>query len=531
MNLIDDRWIPIRRADGSTDKIAPWEITQDIHDEKRKIIAVASPRPDFDGALTQFLIGLLQTACTPETDDAWWDWREKPPQIETLKRCFNPLITTFAFDGEVPRFMQDFLPNELTTDRGIAALLIEYPGENTLDQNIDHFIKRDTVDKICSSCAASALFTLQVNGPSEGAGYRTGIRGGGPLTTLVLGNSLWETTWLNVLVKSRYVCKGFKNVEGNSPYRFPWLAPTRTSNPKSGGINTYLSDIHPDQLFWAMPKRINLFYRDFNNELICDLCGESATRLYYSYQMKNHGINYEGAFEHPLTPYTVKNNEFIPHHPKPGGIVYRYWLNFLTKYTDGDNEKIPAKVVEQFYSIARNDNEDRLWAFGYDIVGGQAKARCWYDAKVPILLIDVKLKELFSGNVDRLIKSAELTAEKLKKQIKATLFRDTGKKANLGFVENLFWRQTEPGFYQSAYQIREVLLKDHNETQIMLNWREMLSHAALKIFDTHAQAGDFDAVNPGRVARARNELSGIIYGDKLKGILGLPKDKSKKKKR
>ncbi len=41
MNLINDQWIPIRRADDSTGKIAPWEITENVHDDKKKIIAVA----------------------------------------------------------------------------------------------------------------------------------------------------------------------------------------------------------------------------------------------------------------------------------------------------------------------------------------------------------------------------------------------------------------------------------------------------------------------------------------------------------
>lgn len=70
MNLIYDKWIPVRKADGSRDTIAPWEITKDNY------VAVASTRPDFDGALTQFLIGLLQTTCTPD-EPTWWKWGKK----------------------------------------------------------------------------------------------------------------------------------------------------------------------------------------------------------------------------------------------------------------------------------------------------------------------------------------------------------------------------------------------------------------------------------------------------------------------
>jgi CRISPR system Cascade subunit CasA len=60
MNLISERWIPVRHADGSHERIAPWQLTDGVGGDN-PIVAVASPRPDFDGALTQFLIGLLQT--------------------------------------------------------------------------------------------------------------------------------------------------------------------------------------------------------------------------------------------------------------------------------------------------------------------------------------------------------------------------------------------------------------------------------------------------------------------------------------
>nr|WP_231886596.1 type I-E CRISPR-associated protein Cse1/CasA [Methylomonas methanica] len=57
-------------------------------------------------------------------------------------------------------------------------------------------------NQLCPSCAATALFTLQTNAPSGGVGHRVGLRGGGPLTTLVLPKAsqttLWQKLWLNV---------------------------------------------------------------------------------------------------------------------------------------------------------------------------------------------------------------------------------------------------------------------------------------------------------------------------------------------
>ncbi|MBN1225444.1 MAG: type I-E CRISPR-associated protein Cse1/CasA, partial [Deltaproteobacteria bacterium] len=347
MNLINDRWIPIRRADGSTGKIAPWEITQGIHDEQKRIIAVASPRPDFDGALVQFLIGLLQTACTPETEDVWWEWRETPPRLEKLQKFFNHFAPSFELEGGAPRFMQDYQHTELTETSEIAALLIETPGANTLKDNKDHFIKRGKIKQLCPDCAATALFTLQLNAPSGGQGHRTGLRGGGPLTTLVLGETLWETCWLNVLIKPKYIRQDIISANNEADQRFPWLSSKRT------GKDTYPGDIHPDQQFWAMPRRILLVAEDLPQAEACDLCEQETSQIYRKFKTKNHGINYMGPYEHPLSPHYIKDNAPNPVHPQPGGFGYRHWLGLVENSQGKTSERRPARVVNQFHAISR----------------------------------------------------------------------------------------------------------------------------------------------------------------------------------
>ncbi|MBD3419099.1 MAG: type I-E CRISPR-associated protein Cse1/CasA, partial [Chitinivibrionales bacterium] len=75
MNLINDKWIPAKRADGTMQEIAPWQIGYD----ENPVIDILAPRPDFRGALFQFLIGLVQTAFMPEDDDEWEErWHDIP---------------------------------------------------------------------------------------------------------------------------------------------------------------------------------------------------------------------------------------------------------------------------------------------------------------------------------------------------------------------------------------------------------------------------------------------------------------------
>ena len=69
MNLIEDPWIPARRRSGVAGRIAPWELTEGFDTDPW--VEVAAPRPDFDGALVQFLIGLLQTCLAPADPHTW----------------------------------------------------------------------------------------------------------------------------------------------------------------------------------------------------------------------------------------------------------------------------------------------------------------------------------------------------------------------------------------------------------------------------------------------------------------------------
>jgi CRISPR system Cascade subunit CasA len=525
MNLINDRWIPIRRADGSKDKITPWEITQDIHDEKRKIIAVASPRPDFDGALTQFFIGILQTACTPD-DDTWWDWLDTPPEPKKLQSYLTPFSASFELDGPGPRFMQDYQPAELSDTSDIGALLIETPGENAIKKSTDHFIKRNSVQQLCADCAATALYTMQLNAPAGGVGYRVGLRGGGPLTTIVVGKVLWETCWLNVLTRTNYISNPMLKAEIDSPLRFPWLTQTRISIPKVGQ-DTYWGDIHPDQLFWGMPRRKYLISEDVPKAAICDLCGKKTTKVFKRYKKKNYGTNYVGTFEHTLSPHYMDDNNLRPIHPQPGGYGYRHWLGFIENSVVGKTERRPAKVINQFRSLSSNDGS--LWAFGYDM--DNMKARCWYDSKMPILIINKKQKDVYKGHAVQLIQSANWIADSLLKKVKKALFGESEVRGNTAYIKALFWQKTESFFYQTMNLLRDALTSEQSTAGILLIWRDQITKETISIFDETSQTGDFDAVNPRRVATARNELCGIIYGDKLKDILGIPTDKNKKKKR
>ena len=81
MNLIIDPWIPVRRKTGGLDYITPSQITE----PDNPVVKLAAPRHDFNAAIVQFLIGLLQTTSTPKDNHQWAAWLEQPPAPDDLQ--------------------------------------------------------------------------------------------------------------------------------------------------------------------------------------------------------------------------------------------------------------------------------------------------------------------------------------------------------------------------------------------------------------------------------------------------------------
>lgn len=512
-NLILDRWIPVRRRDGMQELIAPWGIT-DGH-ESNPVILLNAPRPDFNGSLIQFLIGLIQTAAAPEDEEEWEDLFDKPPSPDDLKEKFQKVQHAFDLGGQGARFMQD-IDNLTGKDRSIGSLLIDAPGEHTLKKNTDHFVKRDLAKKICPFCCSAALYTLQTNAPRGGVGHRTSLRGGGPLTTLVLshagsGNSLWHTIWLNVLERDTFLRTYGNSGKTSEADIFPWLAPTRTS--EKGGITTP-ADVHPLQMYWGMPRRIRLNLEDISGGS-CDICGLFSGKLISSYRTKNYGINYDGPWLHTLTPYgRDKNSAPFPIHAQPGGVTYRHWLGFVQE--DDKLNREPAKVVHIFRSKRHRRNwQFRLWAFGYDME--IMKARCWYEGAMPLFPLEEVIRAKFEHAVAGMVRAASAVAHNLRRCVKDAWFkRPEDVKGDIGFIDNLFWQTTEPDFYSSLSGLKTLLEHGQEALPIAKSWHDCLCRTSLKLFDKLAWDGPIEDADPKRVVLARQQLIKLNYGKKIK---------------
>jgi CRISPR system Cascade subunit CasA len=521
MNLIEGpAWLPVRRNSGIREQILPWQLTDRIDDDP--IVALDLPRPDFNGSLIQFLIGLFQTAWAPEDDVAWGRAYEVPPTPDVLRDACMRYRDAFNLDGEGPRFLQDLkLQGEEPKD--IASLLIDEPGGQTLRDNRDLFIKRESYPALGLSAAIAALVTLQTNAPSGGKGHRTSMRGGGPLNTLVVPDplndplpaNLWRLVWLNVLSTERLDGLTGNRCLADIAAVFPWMAPTRTSeNP--GGIETTPVDAHPLQMYWGMPRRIRLNL----DQLPDGDCPMTLIRgpLVRAYQTRSYGVNYTGAWEHPLSPHTRDDSgQPLPLHPQPGGIGYRHWLGLVLGNEQGVS---PARVVaETDASTARRRRRVRLWAFGYDM--DNMKARGWYESVMPLFHLESDQRELFVGEVGRLLFAASEIARNLRGALKRAWFSQGATvRGDLGFIVDAFWQDTETDFYRMLDAIHGYVTAGGDDPD-RRNWLRVLNGRAVALFDTWAGNGAVEDENPKRIAIARKELEQFNHSKKIMNRLGL----------
>ncbi len=532
MNLLEEPWLPVRRTDGSRAWVAPTALADPT------LVAFDADRPDFNGALAQFAIGLLQTTAPVDTNTAWRELFRSPPSVETLAQWFAPVQKAFALDGNGPRFMQDLT---LRPDEGavndISALLIETPGEQTLKNNADHFIKRGQAEAICPHCAATALLTLQINAPAGGAGHRTGLRGGGPLSTLVTcqpSRSLWHDLWLNVREQPGFLDHSGDRTLTEPGYTFPWLAGITALQKDKGELAPIQA--HPTHVFWAMPRRIRLDFEQTQSG-ICPLCGRMSDQLIRQYVTKNYGLNYKGAWDHPLSPYSQKGDDWLPLHPQPGGIGYRHWLGWvLGAATESNKNMRRARVVSHVLASGRGviEGQLRLWAFGYNM--GNMKARCWYEASLPLYGLnecDVDAQRRVEEGVRQWLAGADEAADVLVGAVKNAWFpigisKDWSTEKKKKFKADIvsqFWAATEADFYRQLRDLIDLARADGDidHQAIAQAWLARLRRVAIDLFDTQfVGAGAIERQNPRRAAEAYRQLGRNLAGKKIRAALGLP---------
>ena len=518
-NLLTTPWLEVRRASGLREQVRPADITDRFAEDP--ILALDFPRPDWNAALTEFLVGLCFLALAPDGPDAWAHRCITLPAPEELMAAWAGYVPAFDFDGDEPRAFQDFDALAALDSKPLASLLIDAPGENALRNNSDLFIKRGGVASLSLAYAAAALITLQTYAPSGGAGHRTSLRGGGPLTTLVTPRrkgckttTLWDLVWANVPDRE-------EDTSATPDTAFPWFAPTRTS--AKGEIVTP-EDAHPALAFFACPRRIRL---DFAADVTCDLSGARGPGA-IGFRTQNYGANYTH-WRHPLSPYRQdKKSGLLPQHPQAGAAHYGDWLAWW-----GFGGK-PAETLILWNRRRRKvehllEDAPDIAAFGFDM--DNMKARQWLDARLPwVPLSDDETATALREALEQLISATDTAARSLTRNAKLALYGlPSGNSYKLPETLSLdalrepserLWQDTETDFRAALAKLLHLFRNGPERTaQLRQDWLQLLRRHTLRIFDETVDVDGLTTENPHRLLWARNSLS-LDFADHAKaGVL------------
>jgi CRISPR system Cascade subunit CasA len=484
-SLITEPWLPVIDIQGQRRKVSPAELAD------HTIIDLAWPRADFQGAAYQLLIGLLQTAFAPKDEGQWEDIWNEGIDPDSWRKALDRVAVAMRFGPQKPAFLQDYSTLDVENSP-IAGLLIDAPGGNTVKLNKDHFVKRSHYQHFCPHCTAMALYTVQTNSPAGGAGFRTSMRGGGPLTTLLMpvqaGEPLWRKLWLNVMpAKHRWADEHLHLI-------FPWLTETRSSETAKNIVTPENS--HPLQAYWGMPRRLEI---DFSHTQRgeCDLCGEHHDALLSQIRSKNYGVQYDG-WVHPLSPYRQGRKDtaapVLCLKGQPGGLAYKDWLGLVMTTEDKLNRTLPARIAQ------RNPRPGAtgLWCFGFDM--DNAKARCWYEHRLPMIRLGSDESESFSDLISMAVELATSTRPLLVQALKEA-------NSDSSMAEMTFWQQTESGFRQLWQALSQHPSALQPQARAALReWGETLQRWLLQIFDQRAFTHPDHTADLQRILSARFNL-------------------------
>lgn len=532
-DLRREAWIPWRRRSGLVEWGPPAMLVSRMSgDDADPVVAIASPRPDFDGALQEFLIGLLSAALQPPDETAWRAGWRSPPSVDGLQRALDALPDAFDLEGEGPRFFQDL--SEADVRKGerwtIETFLIGTPG-STIDEAqkrvviTDLFVKPGRAQRLSRPAAAMTLLTMQTYAPEGGRGHLTSMRGGGPLTTLVdprrTGrgvsrihlDALWYRLWANVETTEQLSLRSTGSIPHQLETAFPWLSPTRASDPPVK-LTTTPAHVHPLQAYFGLPRRVRL---EIDGPGRCDLTGLDDSHTVTAFWMRGYGTRYE-SWTHPLSPqsFTKAAGGWGPAHGQPGGFIWRDWAGLTL--SEPSTERRPAQVVSAFPPRAKSVGvtEFSIDAFGFDTK--QNKARAWIDATLPAFATeDGNLRRDLHSTARALVEAASMAGFELQKAVKTALFQSPDNASgDLGQVKLDLWAATEGDFYEAMRTVADDTLDSDAAVErvheVRRGFAPVLERAATDVFDRWCPGGALDVGALRRRVTARYQLTSTLRG-------------------
>lgn len=536
LNMLTDPVFPVVTASGAR----RWAAFSDLLSEDGDFpVGFDWPRGDLNVASMELAIGLLALVYRPTRHDDWlaiWSGRSDVNLAERIGQL-APSFNLFGdAEGKGPRFCQDLEPLEGETN-AIEALFIDTPGVNGQKKNTDLMTHRGRFAVLGVRAAAVALYALQQFAPSGGAGNRTSMRGGGPMTTLALlqsrdgADGALRRALLANLPLSFAGAEGW--LEDDEVHRaLPWLRPTLTSEGDPARTVAEADPAaHPVQAFFGMPRRIRLIAAGTGP---CPLSGEIEP-LVAGFVQKPWGTSYS-VWRHPLTPYR-QNKDDAPYtaKPKAGRFGYRDWVGVTIGREEKAEKAFPAAAIsglrDRTRALRQLGLEARLMAAGWAM--NNMEAERFLEAVQPLYLVaedDGARAAALATTARAHADAAETAVRLLRGAINEALFDGQAKATDSGVFEEVtdtFYERTEPAFHATLRQIAEGAVGGGAAQEATARaWLATIRNAAVRLFDeyvTDLLAGRLDAGFAQRATIAHGRLLGGFSGTgKIAVDLGIP---------
>ena len=327
MNLLTDHWIPVQQGTGEVQLVTLQDLLCRENNWR-----ICLNRDDMELAALQLLVCLVQVIFIP-TD-----------KRQLLERWQDPL-TTGEYEASIQPFIEwfDLLHSKypFMQIRGVKAvkvtpiqkLFIGLPDGN----NHAFFNRPDEFKRASLANAAILLFNQAMNSPSFGGGFKGALRGGAPVTTLIIGETLRQTVWCNILTKE-FCSPIFPIIDQDIP---TWVLPIKPS-----------AKIHTAELGFIR----GLFWQPAHVELICDsngvVTGFNKERFPFDIQDE---IQVRWPHPHGVKKWLIKNGKreekflsFTTEAPA--------WTSLSAFLVEQDGARMgnsPALVVTQYQQVFR----------------------------------------------------------------------------------------------------------------------------------------------------------------------------------
>jgi len=479
MNLLTDAWVPVREL-GRFKQVPLAEVLCEDKD-----ISLSLPRDDLEMAALQLLVSLTQVLWMPK-DVSELRLRIKTPlSPEEYQSAIEEKKEWFDLEHPEYPFMQEKTTPQ-TAFASIQGIFAGMPDEKSTSSHA-LFVESSQISYACPSCITIAVFNRASCTPNYSGKHKGALRGGAPVTTLLLGNNLRENIWLNVM-SSEFV-KEIIPLDENADNLPVWVNPIKNKSTFGAQTIGLLRG-----LFW---QPIHILFHNWE-EGVCQLC-RTKGKVHGDYlRASDFKYTLNGIWPHPHSPrvWDIKKGE----RDRDRFLSFTTTAPTWTRLNEMLLEKLDKKKGMQPAGVIRQYEKHLTDIPFFLAVGG-------YRNKQASILErrheGFSFKQGWLNDKNRLTKFIERGLE-----IKTLLRKKTygfGKSVGVEGVAN----ETETKFFTATEMLVLSTLRemDWRESKAeLLSFTEKASTAAVKVFDETTRPYSHDVRMIPHLVRSRNSL-------------------------